>query len=199
MSCKCFLRRLGFVAVTGALCLVTAATPASAQVFPQNFSQFWVGAQFGDRFGAHNPTNDEYFGIFLFYNSAGGFQDCAGFFLPAHGGDSQDPDDLVHDLSWEFLAVPTDTRTWDRSGTQGLGVVAWSKMSSPASAMPPRLLKPPVTMVGRLNARSCICEQVQCWDQADNVFGRLGLNCASAPELDCDDRQWPANGQCPAC
>lgn len=192
-------RRVTLFACCGLLALV-AVSPAVAQIFPQNFSQFWVGPKVGDRFGAHNPTNEEYFGMFLFYNSAGGLQDCAGAPMPAHGGHFQDPDlsKQAHDLSWEFLAVPTDSRNWDRSGNQGLGVVAWSKLSSPGTAMPPALLRPPATLVGRLNARSCICEQVQCHDQDDNVFGKLGVNCGSAPALDCNDLKW-LQGECPVC
>ena len=208
MKCKIPLLQTLFVGGLLALLVLAPATPARAQGAPTGASQFWTSSVLGGgNIWVRNTTNDEYFSIALLYNHQGGwFQNCLGFLTPPHGashvsegsalGNGWEPG--AWETSWELFAVPTETRTWDPTGTQGLGVYTHSKKTPHPAAPPPSQLAPPRTVPARLIAMACICEQVQCFEQANNVFGQLGINCAGAAPLDCDDRvSWGST--CPAC
>ena len=202
-----------FLLFGGALLAFLVLAPAAARAEGPGPGQFWVGSRLGGdgNLGVQNTTNDEYFAVALLYNlEGGGFYNCVGLLVPPHGIEKQ-TDGVAPTTSgwdshrgprttWELIAVPTETRTWDRSDTQGLGIYAWSKHSPYATRLPASFLAPPTTLTDRLNARACVCEQVQCFEQANNVFGQLGVNCGSVPPLDCDNRQWFTDGSgCPAC
>ena len=192
----------------GLLVGIVLAPAATAQGAPTGPSQFWSGSVIGGgNIWMRNTTNDEYFGVALLYNhQGGGFLNCLGFLTPPHGASHVSEGDALGagwepqawHTSWELFAVPTDTRTWDKTGNLGLGIYTHSKHSPHPAALSPKVLNPPATMTGRLRARACICEQVQCFEQANNVFGNLGLNCGGAAPLDCNDRKWWGT-DCPAC
>lgn len=176
-----------------ALCAALAilAVPAEAQWPKAGTSQFWAGkAGYNQR--VDNPTGDEYYAMFVFYNLNGrlrldaGDGGCEGEVVPAHGsaecqggsGNCVPSGSGPYGVfPYEMFAVPTSNGAFDRSGNQGRGVLANSSKMT-AVPLPPRMLKPPTVMADRVALISCICDELsEDGQDADLYANSLGLDC----------------------